>query len=285
MVVKAGVVVVHPADQPRGEVRVGEQLLVDALSVIVVDAWIHSSGRSASSATNACSSGRSGPGRAGGERRRAGVSSERLLPRDRDDWGSHGSGPSALAAGSGRPWPRARVLNLGYAAGRRRADGARGGVGEQTPSRAPPGSCRAARLDDGAVGPVQELTPGRRSPRRGRRSRAVRRRRCRRRRADRAPGRARAIGAAARGQALCVQRREAGEHREDDPQLGVLGTPGVQEREPGRVHVGHVVRERGPPERIAERARAGSGAAAAPGWTNNGAPSDASRASSGRRSA
>src|SRR6202453_2493772 len=38
VVVKAGVVVVHPADQPRGQVRVGEQLLVDALGVIVVDA-------------------------------------------------------------------------------------------------------------------------------------------------------------------------------------------------------------------------------------------------------
>src|ERR1700677_4924183 len=38
VVVKAGVVVVHPADQPRRQVRVAEQLLVDALGVVVMDA-------------------------------------------------------------------------------------------------------------------------------------------------------------------------------------------------------------------------------------------------------
>ncbi len=37
VVVKAGVLLVHPADQPRGHVRVAEQLVVDALSRVVPD--------------------------------------------------------------------------------------------------------------------------------------------------------------------------------------------------------------------------------------------------------
>lgn len=38
VIVKAGVLLVDPADQPRGEVRVADQLLVDALGRIVADA-------------------------------------------------------------------------------------------------------------------------------------------------------------------------------------------------------------------------------------------------------
>jgi hypothetical protein len=37
VVVKAGVVVVHPADQPRRQVIVAQQLLVDALAGVVLD--------------------------------------------------------------------------------------------------------------------------------------------------------------------------------------------------------------------------------------------------------
>ena len=129
VVVKAGVVVVHPADQPRRQVRVGEQLLVDALGVIVVDAvdpQLRPIGELGDERLQLGA--RSGPGRAGGVRRRGGVSSESLLPRDRDVWGlSRASAASDLDTATGREPVRRGTAE------RRRAEGARGGVGEQLP--------------------------------------------------------------------------------------------------------------------------------------------------------
>ncbi len=90
VVVKAGVVVVHPADQPSGQVRVGEQLLVDALGVVVVDAAdpqlrpLGELGDEGSAAP-----GQSGHGRAGAEQgergshRRASTLAGRCQPKAR----------------------------------------------------------------------------------------------------------------------------------------------------------------------------------------------------------
>ena len=50
-----------------------------------------------------------------------------------------------------------------------------------------------------------------------------------------------------------MERSETGEHREDHAQLGMVGTPGAEEGQPGRVHVGDVAGERRPPEGIAQR--------------------------------
>ena len=82
---------------------------------------------------------------------------------------------------------------------------------------------------------------------------------------------------AAGDQPLGVQRRAAGEHRVDDPQLRVARAPPGREGVPGRAHVGDVAGQRGPPR----RAPSGRDVTRGPGWTKSGAPRASRRSSSG----
>ncbi len=153
MVVKARVVVVHPADQPGGEVRVGEQLLVDALRVIVVDAvdpQLRLLGELGDEVPQLGGGqvpvARAGNGGEGGSHRSASTRAT----------GTIGGFCTAVASAAGAAGERPGARGIGGIAGQRRAERARGRVGEQLPvERAR--LLQQRGLDDGAVGPVQQL--------------------------------------------------------------------------------------------------------------------------------
>ena len=97
VVVEAGVVIVHPADQPGGQVLVAEQLLIDALRGVVLDEVDPQLGASASSSTKLSSSApeRSRP-RGRGNTKQGGAARAAGRPR-------RGGGTEGRAALIGRP--------------------------------------------------------------------------------------------------------------------------------------------------------------------------------------
>ena len=247
VVVKAGVVVVHPADQPRGQVLVADQLRVVALRGVVcararstARAWSASSPakrlqllrRQVAPAGRGGRAGTVGRLIAAGTSRRA-ASAGGLLP-DRARWLRRApAGPGAACRAPGACSPPAAPIG---SAGQRAGDSARA-IGRSEPNRIceRPTSDSSAPHALGAVGGASHRRSALRGPQ---------------------------LRAAAGPQPLGVQWGEPGEHREDRP--AAAGGRGVRRwRRPAMppasgprstVSAGHHSGSRGPGRRRRRRA-------------------------------
>ena len=176
--------------------------------------------------------------------------------------------------------PRSGAGRASAARGAPRPAGRRPGHGRGTPGRSRRAhSYEALRVgdDDGVLGRGAERREGDRLDHRAgpsrraggrrrrraasRRSRAGRRTRCRRRSARSCTASRRP---AAGGEPLGVQRREPGEHREDDPQRRVRRPPPLRPRVPGGRHLGDVGGQRRETRRASRRPGRDGRTAAAP---------------------
>ena len=232
MVVEAGVVALHPADQPDRQVLVQHELLEAAL----LRAVAHQGPP------------QPGAGGEGGDHRTQLVARQIAL--------------EVVDRHAASSWRSGSAMRAPFSA----AATAQSGLGQR------------AGLDQRPVRAVGELAHPDHAPDGLRRARPVRGGLV----VQAGVGHARG-GAAARGEALDVQRRGAGEQREHDAQLRVVQAADGHEGVPGGVHLRHVGGQRGPPA-AALAGRTGSAGGShgdGPGWTNSGASRRSRRSSSG----